>query len=263
MKAVLTYDLQSVWSRANMRFQTKRLKFAARKSARQQLFTQLQDANERMRSLLENNDQIIAARQMVYTAAQVSVASTISLAEVLRNTHSMTRRKRYFMALSLASSFLQLGTTPWLSTHLRKESIMFFKDFGQPDTTSFSHPYIRQEFSDSNGDFTFNSVNSLGIRLLELCFGISVETTKVRKRFPAFVEGVAPHMLDYCAAIHWSGDVYDEAGLDFYEAIRWCLKQRTLTHGSWRKAMWQHVIAPLDRCHECVSGLSSPRAQVH
>ncbi|KAF2744653.1 hypothetical protein M011DRAFT_496157 [Sporormia fimetaria CBS 119925] len=53
-------DLLSI---SNFEFQTKRIKFSLKRSSRERLFVQFQHANDRMRSLLENSDQIAIARR--------------------------------------------------------------------------------------------------------------------------------------------------------------------------------------------------------
>lgn len=71
-----------------------------------------------------------------------SDSSIISLAKLLQDDHPLTCRKRYFLALTLASSILQLGSTPWISTPLDKESIVFFQDGVNFDDSSLQSPYI-------------------------------------------------------------------------------------------------------------------------
>lgn len=68
--------------------------------------------------------------------------STITLNTLLHDAHSLTRRKRYFLALTLASSYLQLSATPWLSSPLQKDSIVFLQDSSDPESTILDHPYI-------------------------------------------------------------------------------------------------------------------------
>lgn len=60
---------------ANVEFQAKRLKFSLGKSLRGSLFAQLQEANDRMRNLLESTDQIAAARKSRGTEMASSLAN--------------------------------------------------------------------------------------------------------------------------------------------------------------------------------------------
>jgi hypothetical protein len=177
---------------------------------------------------------------------------TISLDQILCNAKSLTRRKRYFLSLTLASSYLQLGATPWLNTRLQKESIVFLQDPNEPQSTMLDLPYIRQEISRISSPPATDVISSLGIRLLELCFGVALEATEFRKQLPIGDEILAP-LFDYTAAIQWSRLVCEEAGPEFAEAIEWCLYAKTLSDNNWRKELWQHVIIPLEACHKQVS----------
>lgn len=191
----------------------------------------------------------------VYPGTQIiamSNISTVSLANILQNSPSLTRRKRYFLALTLASSYLQLGSTPWLSTSLDKEKIVFVRDGSNADDVSISCPYIRLELSSRIPSPSPDSIASLGIRLLELCYGSSIETNSFRKQLP-IGDPTTAQMFDYAAALQWSKLVSEEAGPEFADAIEWCLRTRDFGNGDWRKDIYQHVIVPLDSCHKQVS----------
>ena len=163
-----------------------------------------------------------------------------------------TRRKRYRLALILASSYLQLGATPWLDTQLRKDNIIFLQDSSDSNATLLDRPYIRREMSKNNDSQSPDALASLGIRLLELCFGKSLEATQFRKQLPVGDSTSAP-ILDSAAAIQWSKQAGEEARPEFAEAIDWCLHAKELSDGGWRKDPLQHVVVPLDACHKQVS----------
>jgi hypothetical protein len=192
-------------------------------------------------------------RFMLYSegqAASLSDPATITLEQLLGNTQIMTRRRRYLLALILASSYLQLGATPWLDTRLRKGSIVFLQDPADPQV--LDRPYICQELSKTGSAPSTDTLSSLGIRLLELCFSAPLESTTFRTRLPAGDETQA-HFLDKAAANEWSELVSEEAGPEFAEAIKWCLRTEQRADGNWRKELWQNVIVPLDACHKQVS----------
>jgi len=65
--------------------------------------------------------------------------------------------------------------------------------------------------------------------------------------------------LDLYAAIQWC-DRYanDEAGPEFAEAIKWCLRNPTMSSGGekeqgWREEFWTQVVEPLQYCHRQLS----------
>ncbi|KAF2262757.1 hypothetical protein CC78DRAFT_519767 [Lojkania enalia] len=178
--------------------------------------------------------------------------STTTLDYLLQDAYSLTRRSRYHLALTLASSYLQLGATPWFNAPLGKDSIIFLQESSDPESILLDQPYIRREISKVSVQLASNTISSLGIRLLELCFGTPLENSKFRKQLPPGDEISAP-ILDYVAAIQWSRRVSEEAGPEFADAIEWCLHTNELSDGSWRKELWAHVIVPLDSCHRQVS----------
>jgi hypothetical protein len=194
-------------------------------------------------------------RFMLYPGAQSSSMgqlSVISLEQLLRNANSLTRRKRYFLALTLASTYLQLRETPWLNAYLRKDSIVFLQDPAKPDSAQLDHPYIRREISKTTSTSATDALSTLGIRLLELCFGSPIEATRYRKQLPDGDDTLAP-IFDYTAALQWSDSVAEEAGPEFAEAIQWCLHAKALKEDNRRTDLWQHVIVPLEACHKQVS----------
>lgn len=185
-------------------------------------------------------------------ASSVSHLCTISLEHLLCSTYTLTRRKRYSLALTLASSYLQLSTTPWLNSHLRKKSMVSLEDPIEPGSARLDQPYICQDVLSTADMSATDTLSCLGIRLLELCFGISIEATKLRKQFPTCDATLVP-MFDYTAALQWSRSVAEEAGPEFAEVVEWCLHTKKLSETSWRTDLWQHVIVPLEACHKQVS----------
>jgi hypothetical protein len=73
------------------------------------------------------------------------ISSTGTLGQLLSNPSFLSRRRRYSIALTLASSYLQLSATPWLSMSLRKESVVFLQPTADPQSALFDRPYLQQE----------------------------------------------------------------------------------------------------------------------
>ncbi|KAF2626075.1 hypothetical protein BU25DRAFT_440835 [Macroventuria anomochaeta] len=95
-----------------------------------------------------NSNSTSGPRRHIYLDAHISstfLTPTKTLQDLLADTQILTRRRRYCLALTLASSYLQLGATPWLNTQLRKDNIIFLQDQTNPDTTILNHPYLRCE----------------------------------------------------------------------------------------------------------------------
>ncbi|KAF2193526.1 hypothetical protein K469DRAFT_728734 [Zopfia rhizophila CBS 207.26] len=158
-------------------------------------------------------------RFIVYPGAQTVL--------ILCDIHGLlTRCKRYWLALTLMSSYLQLGSTPWLNTPLRKDSVLFFRDPSNTDALLLDSPYICGDMPKEAAININDTISTLGIRLLELCFGTPLESSRI---------------------------VSEQAGPGFAEAVDWCLHAEELSNGSWRKEICTRVIVPLDYCHKQIS----------
>jgi hypothetical protein len=163
----------------------------------------------------------------------------------------LTRRQRYSIALLLASSVAQLRFTPWLQTGLTKDDVLFFP--AENDNANIPHgePFIRQGFALDHTCESYNDANecnfySLGILLLELCFGMRLEDHRCRKKYPA--EGEHKQTFDNMAALEWSNHAQEEGGEDYASAVRWCFTPTSITKQSWRGEIIKNVIQPLETC---------------
>lgn len=165
----------------------------------------------------------------------------------------LTRRQRYSIALLLASSVAQLQFTPWLKTDLTKEEVLFFP-CEDSRNVPYHEPFIRQGFSvphpvTSNTEANDCNFYSLGILLLELCFGRRLEDHPLRKKHPAGA-GEAKQAFDLMAALKWSQSVGDEGGDDYASAVNWCFTGASNASQSWRSEIIKKVIRPLEMCQE-------------
>jgi hypothetical protein len=166
----------------------------------------------------------------------------------------LTRRQRYSIALLLASSVAQLQFTPWLKMGLTKEDVLFFPCEDDDRSISYSEPFICQGFSlnplpSSKVEASEYNFYSLGILLLELCFGQRLEDHHLRKRYPAG-SGEAKQAFDLKAALKWSQSVSDEGGDDYAAAVKWCFTGTNSSDQSWRGEIIKNVIRPLEMCQE-------------
>ncbi|KAI1204104.1 uncharacterized protein F4807DRAFT_448951 [Annulohypoxylon truncatum] len=200
---------------------------------------------------------------------------SVTIDHILRGEVLPSRRQRYALSLTLASSFLQLLDTPWLPASWRKSDIVFINDEKSPSMFLLDQPYLKREFTISSrskssqqqqplmiGDIPINGDNIrryesfelIGIVLLELCFGQLLEEHPVRKQWPAGDNELEKYKFDVVAARQWANEVNEEAGTDFDEAIRWCFEGcRNIPPENWRQEMFQHVVHPLDNCRMYLS----------
>jgi hypothetical protein len=171
----------------------------------------------------------------------------------------LSRQERYFIALTLASSLLQLHATPWLATQWSKKDILFLRN--GPDSIIADQPYVSQQppsQSPTSRD-TSKSISALGIMLLELCFGIALEDHEIRRGFLG-ADGQPNPALDLVAAKEWCERYAEgEAGQDFAGAIGWCLRNkpgRTSTDAKdegWKDALFTEVVKPLQHCYDLMT----------
>ncbi|KAK3338726.1 LOW QUALITY PROTEIN: hypothetical protein B0H65DRAFT_511117 [Neurospora tetraspora] len=157
--------------------------------------------------------------------------------------HILERKQRYSIALTIASSFVQLLDSPWLPTTLTKTDIIFLRDSTSEDDDYFldedepaflNEPYVQQKLT---ATITPNktkqetvpigtSLDQLGIILLELCFGKRLKDQPCRRRYDAKSPATNDHVraiYDVAAARDWQRKVQGEAGSDYASAVDWCL----------------------------------------
>jgi len=184
----------------------------------------------------------------------------VTLAEILSQYKStqFSRKQRYRVSLDLSSSFVQLQSTPWITTALRKSTIEFCHDARTAKPTlQLGFPFVTRGFKPlspltrSTG-VDIGAINALGVILLELCFGEPIEDHPFRKELggeEANAEVTAA--FDVMTALQWQKDVVGEAGPDYADAVEWCLRgfNMSASDASWRREMLLNVVAPLERCN--------------
>jgi hypothetical protein len=168
----------------------------------------------------------------------------------------LSRRQRYHIALTLASSHLQLDKTPWLESGWSKDDILFVPSPTDPEHIKLDQPFIARDFvsTKKRGSPTANnSCPNLGIMLLELCFNSPFESQSYRKKHIS-PDGQSNPYLDLAAALEWcNSEAAEEAGPDFENAVKWCLSQFGSMGGleeTKKGEMIEKVVKPLEYCHK-------------
>ncbi|KAF2498251.1 hypothetical protein BU16DRAFT_524392 [Lophium mytilinum] len=183
-------------------------------------------------------------------------SSPVTLDHILSQNYEahITRRQRYSIALLLASSIAQLQFTGWIRPNLRKEDVFFYPCENDDCGITYLEPFIRQGFPLYDPTMPNTEANdcnffSLGILLLELCFGRRLEDHPLRQKHPIEAGG-AKQALDLMAALKWSQCVDDEGGDDYASAVKWCFTGANHAQRSWRVEIIKNVIRPLEICLE-------------
>jgi hypothetical protein len=187
----------------------------------------------------------------------------VSLDTLLRSNDDskLSRHQRYQIASILASSVLQLQSTPWLTERLDKRHILFSK---RGVNIVPEHPYIRHSFGSANAtqlvprsvmnqaELRFavrNSLSSLGIVLLELCFGQVIENHSSWSTHLG-TDGRPHGSTDYMTARDWVDSVSHEDP-DFDNVIKHCIFCMFHEKADWNNkkftsAVYCNVVGPLE-----------------
>ncbi|KAE8448823.1 hypothetical protein EG329_008825 [Mollisiaceae sp. DMI_Dod_QoI] len=188
----------------------------------------------------------------------------ISLETLIRDTQitGFNRRERHKTASILASSLLQLQTTPWLPETFGKENIFFYK---QDATIFFDHPFVRHSFTSTKtcqistcagqtspgARFAArNSLNNLGIVLLEICYGQAIEDQAIRKRYLG-PDGKPHEYTNFMTARDWAESVGEQEP-EWENIIRCCISCMFEEKADWgnRKftaTVYESVVEPLEK----------------
>ena len=215
--------------------------------------------------LLEGDQDSYVLRQGAKRKPPGQVYQTVSLESLLnrRSGFLLDRRQRYKIASILASSHLQLYPSPWLHTHWSKKDIIFDMDPQDTRGIQIDRPYILRavftQATDPASSYASSdrSLATLGILLIELCFGTALEDHEMRQQYHSSngEQVAAPDLaaaLDLAVALEWSQSVYGEAGETYADAVNWCLRGQMagFKNDKWREELFANVVRPLQSCHE-------------
>ena len=165
--------------------------------------------------------------------------------------------ERLGLALTLASSVLQLYMTPWLQEYWDKNDI-FINEACKKNIRQ--HSFVRRKFQAKTAEevkespclpiFIQNkSIFALGIVLIELSLGQSLASM----RLPEDLENGQPTpWTDLVTANRLLEAVYGQAGTRYGDAVRRCIRcefdhrNTSLDDDGFRQAVYDGVVAPLE-----------------
>lgn len=215
---------------------------------------------------LNHRHQIYFAEQSVPTQFQVDSISLESLLKTSRDQEmrlSLSRRDRLQIAVTLASSVLQLDQTPWLRRKWSSAEIMFLYRDSQ---TEFDKPYLSSRLSSNFPEFgnqgcttkklstTTNPIHhdalfALGIALIELAFGKPLEA--MRRQEGNETDYVSTNLID---------SVYNEMGGRYGDVVRRCvhcpfdIRNKTFENEDFLETVFDLVATPLAQDLEAFDG---------
>ncbi|KAF2738523.1 hypothetical protein EJ04DRAFT_585903 [Polyplosphaeria fusca] len=140
----------------------------------------------------------------------------------------LSKKERYGLAVTLASSTLQLNATPWFPDNFKAKDILFCKN-GGARLVDINHPYVAaKKDDDTKGSPAANSrgfhnkntiLLALAIALLELYFGESAEA----HAHDATAFSTTPWGLA-ALAHEWAETEKEDLSAAFLGAVRHCLR---------------------------------------
>ena len=163
---------------------------------------------------------------------------------------TLSKKSRLRLAVILASTALQLHNTPWIHKKWGKQDIRFHN--GDVD-----HPHISKTFTKdaievkdvtkpSWTPIRNDSIFNLGVLLLELSYGKSLDSFRTHEDPPIFTE--------YAIASRLVTGLSEEESSGYVDAARACIfcdfgtkiKISSLDNEAFRQAVYEDVVAPLE-----------------
>ena len=191
---------------------------------------------------------------------------------------SLSRRDRLYIAVTLASSVLQLDGTSWLKKQWRSGDILFLPLEERKTSiprVDFAHPYVSWKVSpedaqtnlvtEASGAILAHRIPSevlfvLGITLTELCFGQNIYDLRIEQDLD-----MTDVMTNFNTASRLIDHVYDEGGSRYGDVVRRCLKcppdvrDASLDNVEFQEAVFESIVAPLRQDFEDFNGGSRIR----
>jgi hypothetical protein len=191
--------------------------------------------------------------------------SVSSLRTVL-NDPQFARKDRLKLAVTLASSVLQLHETPWLDQNWGKDSIFFVN---KPGVTVYDQPFVSSNFSHTgpvvapdipramNCIIRNQSLYALGVTLIELWYGKPVSDLYKDEDGPRNTgRPQIDLMAEFNTAYRLVEDLYNEAGGKYGDVVRRCIRcdfdcrANNLEDNHFQKEVYQGVVAQLKENYE-------------
>ena len=190
-----------------------------------------------------------------------------------RREFRISRGDRYGLALTIASSVLQLSPTRWLPESWDKADIQVLLQgeratgIGKGTSLDYSKRlYVEKEFPETEDEETISTGNvfpglrnpalfRLGIVLIELCLGETLESLRTPED-PLDKEGKSNILTEWATASRLIHDVSREAGNRYGDAVRRCIycdfdqRSTSFSNAAFRHAVYEGIIVPLHDINE-------------
>ena len=189
------------------------------------------------------------------------------------NFGKLSRRQRLEIAVTLASSVLQLHQSPWLSEIWSKKDIkFFFQGLDKDNQPLINHAYVSRSFSPSASRSTLQlspnlrnndildsliinkTLFALGIVLVELCLNKPLEDLRTPQPNDDIVT-TGNLIDDYQTAVNKIDAVFEKAGTNYGFVVQRCLRcqfelqdsKKQLDFDVFKRLVYEGVLAPLEK----------------
>lgn len=191
-----------------------------------------------------------------------NLLSISSLQNILRDP-KFTKQARLRLAVTLASSVLQLHNTPWIERSLEKENIFFLQRSTNP---TYDDPFIcrtvdKTHQANPSGSMPGlmsriirnQTLYSLGVLLIEIWYGKTLDELHLPEDGPLHTQDTPQQAIArWNTADRLLNDLYDEAGAKYTEAVRRCIRcdfadglASDLDNVNFQNAVYQGVVFQL------------------
>lgn len=178
----------------------------------------------------------------------------------------MTRRDRLQLAVTLASSVLQLHETPWLNDDWSIDNIFFIE---RPGMDAYKYPFVARQFHQTSpasvntipSSLTYvipnQTLYGLGIALIELWYGKTLTELHKAGDGPLDPANAQMNFLTmFNTAFRLVSELEDEAGEMYSDAVRRCIqcdfksRARNFRDAQFQSAVFEGVVAQLKANYE-------------
>lgn len=182
----------------------------------------------------------------------VTVEESVTLEQLLVSRPRLTPQQKTQLAIDIASSVVQLQTTPWFGHTWTNKMIRFFRrSSGNGQITEYRKPFIVKTFPDRVPVHTDDSVKTdlleLGVILLEIWSMETFESWAGRNGL-ALLPGYYPRITP---AIQWLEGESDMMTTSYSDAVSVCVRfsfegvKASWEHPAFRRAVCEKVLGSL------------------
>ncbi|KAF2028401.1 hypothetical protein EK21DRAFT_69917 [Setomelanomma holmii] len=191
---------------------------------------------------LDSKSRLLGAYSIVSDDNHEPSAEILTLEELLDRPpvvngrrSKLSKKERYSLALTLASSVLYLNSTPWLTDQWAAKDILFHRTTTSARPVDIDRPHVAPTILEvtkglPNGQKARSFYNkntvllALAIALLELYFGTTVERYQ-EDELGAVDPSLHSNVWMQCSMAHtWAEDAQEDLSAAFLSAVRHCLR---------------------------------------